>query len=309
MIKFKKKSELQMKQGVIFNIQKFSIHDGPGIRTTVFFKGCPLKCEWCANPESQKFNVQILWDDRRCDKNLKCVDICEEDAIHEINGQIVINQNKCTNCFKCVEACPTQALNITGDTKEVQEIVDICLQDKDFYEESGGGVTISGGEGMAQPEFLKELVHELKKENLHLTIETTGYTETETFKELAPLFDLVLFDVKHHSSSVHFKYTHVNNELILDNLEWAIQNEINVLVRIPVIPKVNDDIYDALEFSKLFNKIGIQKVQLLPFHQFGEKKYEMLNQEYLFKDTKALHQEDLVDYQKIFLDHNIDCFF
>ncbi len=304
-----RKRNKQMEKGVIFNIQKFSIHDGPGIRTTVFLKGCPLKCEWCSNPESQEFSVQILWDDRKCDKQLKCMSVCEDKSINLVNNQILINPQLCTLCDKCIKACPNQALSLSGETKEVEDIVNICLQDKDFYEESEGGVTISGGEGMSQAEFLKDLVARLKKEKIHLAIETTGFVQTEVFKDLSNRFDLLLFDMKHHDSTQHKKYTGVNNELIIQNLRYAIQNNINTLVRIPVIPDVNNSLDDAEKFSKLLNKIGVQRVQLLPFHQFGEKKYDMLNREYQLKEKKALYPEDLKDYQRIFIKHQIDCFF
>ncbi len=295
--------------GIIFNIQKFSIHDGPGIRTTIFFKGCPLQCQWCANPESQLADIQILHDDKKCIHCLKCVHSCPQNAIYYENQKIVIKQEKCTGCLTCQENCPTQALSYEGEYKEIKEIVDICLQDKDFYDESCGGVTISGGEGMSQPKFLKELVMELKKYNIHLAIETTGYIEPKVFKDLAPLFDLLLFDVKHYDRDKHFKGTHVYNDLIINNLKWAIDHNINVLPRIPIIPHFNNSLEDARGMAQLLKKLGISQVQLLPFHQFGERKYELLNKKYAYKNIKALHPEDLKNYQQIFLDKGIDCYF
>lgn len=295
--------------GIIFNIQKFSIHDGPGIRTTVFFKGCPLQCQWCANPESQLADIQILHDDKKCIHCLKCVRSCPQSAIYYENQKIVIKQEKCTGCLTCQENCPTQALSYEGEYKEIKEIVDICLQDKDFYDESCGGVTISGGEGMSQPKFLKELVMELKKYNIHLAIETTGYIEPKVFKDLAPLFDLLLFDVKHYDRDKHFKGTHVYNDLIINNLKWAIDHNINVLPRIPIIPHFNNSLEDARGMAQLLKKLGISQVQLLPFHQFGERKYELLNKKYAYKNIKALHPEDLKNYQQIFLDKGLDCYF
>ena len=186
---------------------------------------------------------------------------------------------------------------------------DVCMQDIDFYEESNGGVTISGGEGMAQPEFLEKLVLALKEKNLHVAIETTGYIQKEIFQKLAPLFDLLLFDVKHYDRLQHFGGTGVYNDLIVENLQWAIQHQLNVLPRIPVIPDFNDSLEDAQGISELLKVSNIQKVQLLPFHQFGEKKYDLLNKEYSLKTYQAYHEEDLKDYQQIFLDKGIDCFF
>lgn len=298
-----------MTKGLIFNIQKFSIHDGPGIRTTIFLKGCPLRCKWCANPESQSANVQILWDQKKCVHCLQCVKSCMHQAISCREGEIHIDEQLCQGCLNCVSTCLQSALSNEGETKEIEEIVRIALQDKDFYEESGGGITISGGEGMSQPDFLKELVKELKKHNLHLAIETTGYIPKETFHELAPLFDLLLFDVKHYDTNRHFEGTGVHNEQIINNLKWAFHQGLEILPRIPVIPSFNDSIQDAAGLASLLTEIGLKKVQLLPFHQFGERKYEMMHKEYAYKNVKALQKEDLTEYQNEFIKKGLDCFF
>lgn len=298
-----------MTKGLIFNIQKFSIHDGPGIRTTIFLKGCPLRCKWCANPESQSANVQILWDQKKCVHCLQCVKSCMHQAISCREGEIHIDEELCQGCLNCVSTCLQSALSNEGETKEIEEIVRIALQDKDFYEESGGGITISGGEGMSQPDFLKELVKELKKHNLHLAIETTGYIPKETFHELAPLFDLLLFDVKHYDTNRHFEGTGVHNEQIINNLKWAFHQGLEILPRIPVIPSFNDSIQDAAGLASLLTEIGLKKVQLLPFHQFGERKYEMMHKEYAYKNVKALQKEDLTEYQNEFIKKGLDCFF
>lgn len=298
-----------MEKGITFNIQKFSIHDGPGIRTTVFFKGCPLRCEWCSNPESQIKNVQILHDQSKCSYCLSCVAACPNGAITYEDNKIIINEDKCVGCLTCVNSCPNRALSYEGDYQTIEEIVDICMQDIDFYEESGGGVTISGGEGMSQPEFLKKLISELKKNSVHVAIETTGYVKKETFEELARELDLLLFDVKHYDREKHYNGTKVYNDLIVENLKWAIDNGIEVLPRIPVIPDFNDSLEDAEGLAELLVEVGAKKVQLLPFHQFGEKKYELLNRNYKYKNKKALYPEELEEYQKIFLDKGLNCFF
>ena len=298
-----------MEKGITFNIQKFSIHDGPGIRTTVFFKGCPLRCEWCSNPESQIKNVQILHDQSKCSYCLSCVAACPNGAITHEDNKIIINEDKCVGCLTCVNSCPNRALSYEGDYQTIEEIVDICMQDIDFYEESGGGVTISGGEGMSQPEFLKKLISELKKNSVHVAIETTGYVKKETFEELARELDLLLFDVKHYDREKHYNGTKVYNDLIVENLKWAIDNGIEVLPRIPVIPDFNNSLEDAEGLAELLVEVGAKKVQLLPFHQFGEKKYELLNRNYKYKNKKALYPEDLEEYQKIFEDKGLNCFF
>lgn len=298
-----------MEKGITFNIQKFSIHDGPGIRTTVFLKGCPLRCQWCSNPESQLEDIQILYDQSKCVHCLNCIKQCKKNAISYNNNKIQIDFHKCVGCLQCVHSCIQNALSHEGEYKDVQEVVNICLQDIDFYEESQGGVTISGGEGMSQPRFVEALVKSLKEHHIHVAIETTGYIQEDTFSKLAPMFDLLLFDVKHYDTDKHYQGTGVHNELIINNLKWAIHHGIEVLPRIPVIPDFNSSLEDAKGIADLLLSIGINKVQLLPFHQFGERKYELLNRDYLLKNKKALHPEDLKDYQQIFLDKGIHCFF
>lgn len=298
-----------MQKGTIFNIQKFSTNDGPGVRTTVFFKGCPLKCKWCANPESQSTAVQILYDKTRCVRCSTCVHTCPEKAVFLSDDGVSINPDSCIGCLKCVHGCPGEALSYEGESKTVQEVVKVCLQDLDFYETSGGGVTISGGEGMAQPEFLEALLIELKKHQIHLAIETTGYTKPDVFQRLAPMFDLLLFDVKHYDSDRHYEGTHVHNKQIVENLKWAIAQGIKVLPRIPVIPGFNASPEDAAGIARLLQQIGTQQVQLLPFHQFGENKYHKLCQKYEYENVAALHEDDLTDYQRIFTENGIKAFF
>ena len=298
-----------MEKGITFNIQKFSIHDGPGVRTTVFLKGCPLRCQWCANPESQEEHVQITYKEEKCVHCQCCVSHCPQNAMELKDQRIIIDPHKCIGCLECVHICPLEALSYEGDYKDVQEVVDVCLQDIDFYEESHGGVTISGGEGMSQPRFVEALISALKKHSIHVAIETTGFIQEDIFQHLAPMFDLLLFDVKHYDSQKHYEGTGVFNELIIHNLKWAFDQGIEILPRIPVIPNFNNSLDDAKGLAKLLLDIGLSKVQLLPFHQFGEKKYELLNKEYKLKNQKALHPEDLKEYQKVFLDYGIDCFF
>ena len=297
-------------QGTVFNIQKFSIHDGPGIRTTVFLKGCPLRCKWCANPESQIAKVQVLYDAKKCVQCQKCVHTCPEQAISlSENGRIHINFEKCTGCLECVRGCPGRALTHEGEQKTVDEVLDACMQDADFYAESGGGVTISGGEGMVQPDFVEALILRLKENSVHTAIETTGCVSSQVFQRLAPQFDLLLFDVKHFDSAKHEWGTGVGNGQILENLRWANDQGLNILPRIPVIPGFNAELEDAEGISALLADIGLKRVQLLPFHQMGERKYEFLNRDYALTGVKALHPEDLKDYQQVFLDQGLDCFF
>lgn len=249
----------------IFNIQKFSIHDGPGIRSVVFFKGCPLRCYWCANPESQSGRPEEMWD----------------------------NQKKQTT--------------LVGEYKSMEEILDDVLKDTPFYEESNGGVTLSGGEVLYQAEFATKLLQELKQRGIHTACETTGYAKNDVFEMFIQYVDLLYFDVKHYDDEKHQAGIHVSNQLILENLKTAAAQHSDLVVRIPVIPFYNDSLDDAKHFAKLFSDYGVEKVELLPFHQFGEKKYEYLNREYAMHDIPQLHSEDLFAYQEIIAASHIDC--
>ncbi|MBU3113757.1 glycyl-radical enzyme activating protein [Clostridium lacusfryxellense] len=252
----------------IFNIQKYSIHDGPGIRTVVFFKGCPLKCLWCSNPESQYVGPEVSFDQ---------------------------------------EAQPKSALTIIGDTRNLSYIMSEVMKDKDFYDESGGGVTLSGGEAMLQYEFAIALLKQFKDCGIHTACETTGYATQEIFQTFIENVDLILFDIKHYDSQKHYEYTNVYNEKIIQNLKTAIRQGTDVIVRIPVIPGINSSLKDAQGFCDLLKAAGATKVNLLPFHQFGQKKYSLLNKEYKFKDVAQLHEEDLINYKEIFKQNGLNC--
>ena len=298
-----------MQTGVIFNIQKFSINDGPGIRTVVFFKGCPLHCKWCANPESQLAKIQILWDKKKCLHCHHCLEICLQKAISLKNDNIFIDTNKCTLCKQCINTCPQKALTSEGEIKTVQQVLDIVLQDEVFYEESDGGITLSGGEFLMQTQFAKELLIAAKEKNLHTCCETTGFCTPEKFQHIIQYIDYILFDLKHWNSQKHLEGTGVDNKLILTNMKYAISTGKKVLLRIPIIPEFNDSLEDAKKFCEVLHDVGSNQCQLLPFHQFGENKYYLLNKKYAYDNQPALHHEDLQDYLQIFLDNDIHAFF
>lgn len=298
-----------MQTGVIFNIQKFSINDGPGIRTVVFFKGCPLHCKWCANPESQLAKIQILWDKKKCLHCHHCLEICPQKAISLKDDNIFIDTNKCTLCKQCINTCSQKALTSEGEIKTVQQVLDIVLQDEVFYEESDGGITLSGGEFLMQTQFAEELLIAAKEKNLHTCCETTGFCTPEKFQHIIQYIDYILFDLKHWDSQKHLEGTGIDNKLILANMKYAISMGKTVLPRIPVIPKFNDSLEDAKEFCEVLHAVGSNQCQLLPFHQFGENKYHLLNKKYAYENQPALHREDLQDYLQIFLDNDIHAFF
>ncbi|VTS16197.1 pyruvate formate-lyase activating enzyme [Streptococcus porcinus] len=253
--------------GIVFNIQHFSIHDGPGIRTTVFLKGCPLRCPWCANPESQKKQPeQMLKSDG-------------------------------------------QTYETVGEVKTVDMVIEDVLKDLDFYEESGGGLTLSGGEIFAQYDFAKAILKAAKEKGLHTAIETTAYAKHEQFIDLIQYVDFIYTDLKHYNQVRHRKMTGVTNDLIIKNIHYAFAMGKEIVLRIPIIPNFNDSLEDAKAFSELFNQLEISEVQLLPFHQFGENKYKLLGRDYQMTDVPAYHPEDLEDYRQVFLQHQIHCYF
>lgn len=258
---------MSTRKGIIFNIQHFSIHDGPGIRTTVFLKGCPLRCPWCSNPESQRLRPEPMLD------------------------------------------AGTKLPIMMGEEKTVDEIIQEVLKDQAFYEESGGGMTLSGGEIFAQFHFAKAILQAAKAKGIHTAIETTAFVSHEKFIDLIQYVDFIYTDLKHYHALKHRTVTGVENHLIIKNIHYAFSKGKEIVLRIPVIPDFNDSLEDAEEFARLFNQLQIDQVQLLPFHQFGENKYQLLNRTYTMKHVKALHPEDLYDYQQVFLNHDINCYF
>ena len=296
-------------RGIVFNIQKFSVNDGPGIRTVVFLKGCPLRCRWCANPESQLVKAEIMHDEKKCIGCHHCLDVCPHQAVSVKEGRITVDSAKCDGCGLCVHECPGRALKTEGELKTVQEVMDVVMQDLPFYEESGGGITLSGGEMLAQPEFAKSLLKAAKENGLHTCCETTGFAKQEIFASVIENIDTILFDVKHWNSDKHKKGTGVPNELILSNLKYAFSQGKDVLPRIPVIPGFNDSPEDAKNLARVIREAGGAECQLLPFHQFGESKYEQLGREYAYKDVTAYHREDLKEYRQIFAENGINAFF
>lgn len=260
----------------IFNIQKFSLHDGPGIRSVVFFKGCPLCCRWCANPESQKALPQLMRDREKC---IAC-GLCEAG-----NREIA--------------RCPVGALTLEGRRVTIREVFDELMKDRDFYLGSGGGVTFSGGEPLLYTEFIARLSALLRREKIHLAAETTGYSGEKEFSSLCNSVDLLLFDLKHWNDEAHQRGTGVSNQRILQNLRYAARRGIALCGRIPVIPGFNDSPADIERLGALLAEHGVKQANLLPFHQLGENKYRLLGKDYSMKGVPSLHKEDLLPHLDI----------
>jgi len=278
------------KYGLIFNIQHFSLHDGPGIRTIIFLKGCPLHCEWCSNPESQSGYPEITYNEEICIQCETCVSVCPKFAIKKKNNQIIINREFCDYCGICSNNCPTKAMQLKGERMSVEQVINIVEKDREFYETSGGGVTISGGEPLYQPKFLEKLLEECHNRNIHTVIETSGYSTWANLEAIIPYTDLFFYDLKIMDSDKHLYYTGVPNNLILDNLEKLQKKTDQIVIRIPVIPGINDDNKNLSLLINFLRNIRFRRIELLPYHSYGEKKYKMLGRnyslEYLEKPTK-----------------------
>ena len=302
-----------MQTATVFNIQKFSLNDGPGIRTVVFLKGCPLHCAWCANPESQRRAPQLEWKESACVGCGACLAAATGASAVEYAGKRHLDvrslRGDAPEAQAAVHACPTRALTCTGETKTVEEVLRVCLQDQPFYEDSGGGVTLSGGEALTWPDFCEELLVRLHEEGIDTCIETEAHVAPQVFQRIAPHLDHLLMDLKHVDPMRLREHTGVDDHLMLANLRWAIGQGMDVLPRTPVIPGFNDSLEDAHAMAQWLHEAGAKRVQLLPFHNFGESKYALLDMPYTLYGVKNLHPEDLEDYRQVYLDEGIEAFF
>lgn len=269
---------------LVFNIQKFSVHDGPGIRTLVFFKGCPLKCRWCSNPESQSPLPEFAWNATRCLHCGECVKRCCTNAVSlDEQGCPVVNRELCRPMERCMceLCCPGGAVKIYGQQKTVEQILQVCRQDEMFYSRSGGGLTIGGGEPLFQPEAAIALLSAAKAGRIHTAMETCGHVRREDLLEACRYLDCLYFDIKSMDSEKHRAGTGVGTELIHANLE-AVRNlfpDLSIRVRTPVIPGFNDTEEDIRAITRYVRGLGVPAYELLPYHRYGEQKYLMLGRE------------------------------
>lgn len=284
-------------KALIFNIQRFSIHDGPGIRTTVFFKGCPLRCLWCSNPESQNFYPEIMVRSKLCIKLNKCVEVCPVGAI-KINDAIKIDRDKCTLCMECVKVCSAHALEVSGVYMTVDEVFKEVEKDRLFYINSGGGVTASGGEPLLQWKFVYRLFEKCKKEGISTALDTCGYAQWNVLEKVLEVTDLVLYDVKHLDSKTHMEQTGVSNDLILENLRLTVKKT-KTWIRVPIIPGFNDSREHTRKIGELASKLHVDKVSLLPYHEYGVQKYEMLGRSYPLRNMPKLNGEYVKELKEL----------
>ncbi|MHC4458665.1 MAG: glycyl-radical enzyme activating protein [Planctomycetota bacterium] len=280
-------------KGLVFNIQRFSVHDGPGIRTTVFMKGCLLKCLWCSNPESQDFFPDLMVIDSHCRVCGACAAACPQGAISIVKEKDRrIDRDKCDRCFVCIDACIYASLQLCGNSMGVTEVLDEIMKDMDFYKNSDGGVTISGGEALGQAEFVAHLLAACKKEALHTALDTSGYAPWRDMEKILPLIDLILWDIKHLDPLEHKRATGVGNKLILKNLKRASRRK-RLWLRMPLIADFNDSPEHVKSLTDLGQKVGAEKISLLPYHEGGKSKCHQLGRSYRFPRARTPGDEHI----------------
>lgn len=287
-----------MSQPLIFDIKRYSINDGPGIRATIFFKGCPLNCQWCHNPESISPKVQKLFTAAKCIGCGECCRVCPVDACSLTPDGVVTDGDLCTLCGKCAEVCPTLATEMSGRYYSVAELLEVVKKERPFFDQSGGGVTFSGGEPLLYPEFLIEVLEACGRQGVHRAVDTSGFVKKETLLEVAQHTDLFLYDLKMLDAEKHKRYTGVDNRLILDNLAALAEYGAEVQVRIPLIGGVNDDDDSVAAMATYIADLPGEKraVSILPFHDVARGKDEKLGQE---RDLAALYEPGSDALQKV----------
>ena len=279
--------------GLTFDIHRFSLNDGPGIRTTIFLKGCYLKCEWCHNPESQSFKPQLSFNPEKCLHCFECVKVCPNSAHKIKDNKHFVEWALCDFAGKCVEVCPSGALKIIGANTDVDFIISEVMKDKKYYDKTGGGITISGGEPMAQFEFTKELLVEAKKQQIHTVLDTCGYGEKSHYKEILPYVDLFLFDYKLNDDDLHKKYTGTSNKQIMSNLEFLYKSGASIILRCPLIPGINDGADHLKGIKEIISKYSLLKsVEIMPYHTMGKDKAYRVGMEYKLSQINNADEHD-----------------
>jgi len=289
--------------GSITDIRKFSTHDGPGIRTTVFLKGCPLRCKWCSNPETLNRYLELYFIEKRCKSFGACIKICPEKAIYQEDKKTIIDRSQCNRCMKCIDVCPNGALQQIGREVTVDEVMVECEKDIPFYGEDGG-ITLSGGEPLYQPEFTLAVLQACKEKNLSTVLDTSGFAAPELVEAVLPFTDLVLLDIKHMDSQKHLEATGVPNNIILHNAK-LMANKVRIRVSLPLIPGFNNS-KDNLEKTAVFSKsIGAEMVDINPIHTLGAHKYQYLGLLSPYKGFRKVAQKDFEIAKSIFQSYGL----
>lgn len=287
-------------KGLIFDIKRFAVHDGPGIRTTVFLKGCPLHCLWCHSPESQRPEPELMYFTNLCLQCSECVIVCPTQAQTTDTTQKIV-RDRCTRCGHCVKACYQGALKMVGTYLEVDEVLHELQKDAQYYRQSQGGITLSGGEPLLQPQFTQALLKACKDQYYHTALETCGYATWSRFQSILPSVDLVFYDLKHINREKHIQFTGVSNDLIIHNLRKLDQMGPSYVVRVPVIPTVNDDPDDVEAMATLCSSLKhLQFIELLPYHRLGASKYQHLARSYALSDLLPPQDDVITQFSEAF---------
>ncbi|OPY85789.1 MAG: Benzylsuccinate synthase activating enzyme [Smithella sp. PtaU1.Bin162] len=285
--------------GMVFDVQNFSLNDGPGIRTTIFFKGCPLRCSWCSNPESQNAQEELLYYKNLCLSCYSCVEACPQGANKiKKDKTLFLDRSACRVCGICAKICPSGARVISGKRRSAEEIAAASTKDSLFYRNSGGGVTLSGGEPLMQAEFVREIAAKLKKKGLHCILDTSGYAPWKKLHEVLPYIDLLYWDIKCIDPSKHKRLTGVSNNLIISNLKKTLRLGKKVVFRLPLIPGTNDSDSDIEQMGIFLRRLGIGHVGLLPYHNLGAGKYKALDKVYFLSSKKNYKREEIARISK-----------
>jgi len=294
--------------GLIFSIERFALDDGPGIRTLVFFKGCPLKCWWCANPEGQEHRVEIVLFPEKCIGCGECIKACPHNAVYFTGeGKPAFHAELCTSCGKCSSVCHSGARRLYGFSVSVDDLYSQIANDLPFYRRSGGGVTLSGGEPLMQWKFAREILRMCHQEGVHTAVETCGHYPWEHIESSLPYLDQVFFDLKHMDPQRHREITGKDNLLILDNARKLFRSDVSTVVRVPVIPGVNDDSGNILTMARFLSDYPHIKVELLPYHALGAHKYRRMNRVYKLEEVDPPKEEQLLRLSGLLRENNISC--
>ncbi len=289
---------------LIFDIQRFSIHDGPGIRSVVFFKGCNLECPWCQNPESIALKQEIAYYPDKCTDNNDCMEMCSQRAI-SYNKGLQIDREVCATCNQCTVDCLSGAIRVIGKEYSITEVMEEVLRDADYYETSGGGVTFSGGEPTLHIDFIYELLLQCRKHGIHTNIETNGHFAWEKFQKILPLLDLIYFDIKIADTGLHKQFLKQSNEKILFNIQKLVEANAPVEFRIPLIPEYTANEENLSAIISLLKQNGVKKIHLLPYHAMGEAKAEKVCSPLPKLGFQPFKEESLQHFQRLFVNENI----